>query len=86
MEKRFQSKMPIERRHILTAQHAIVAPTIVGIEDFNFMKMMETHNVLYMLTTGTFAHAQNPSTCAFNSLVKLLSILLRNTHQSRTKQ
>ena len=71
---------------MLNAQNASVAQTIVGTDDFNCMKIMKTHNVLDMLATGTFAHAQKSSTCAFDALVKLLSILLRNTLQSVTKQ
>ena len=74
------------RLHMLTAQNATVAQTIVGINDLNCMKMMKTHNVLHMSTTGTFAHAQQSTTCAFHSLVKLLSIRLRNTPQSHTRQ
>ena len=71
---------------MLTAQNATVAQTIVGIDDLNLMKMMKTHNVLHMLITGTFANAQMSTTCAFHSLVKLLSILLKSTPQSLTKQ
>ena len=59
-----------ERPHLLIAQNATVAQTNVGIDDFNCMKMMKTHNVLDMHTTGTFAHAQNSTTCAFHSLVE----------------
>ena len=72
--------------HMLIAQNATVAQTIVGLDAFNCMKIMKTHNVLYMVTTGTFTHAQKSTTCAFHSLVKLLSIMLRNTPQSLTKQ
>ena len=46
----------------------------------------ENTNVLDMLTTGPFVHAQKSTTCAFHSLLKLLSIRLRNTLQSLTKQ
>ena len=75
-----------ERPHMLSAQNATVAQTIVGIHDLNYMKMMKTHKVVHMLTTGTFAHAQKSATCAFHSLVKLLSILYTNTLQSLTEQ
>ena len=75
-----------ERQHILSAQNASVAQINVGIHDFNFMNMQKTHNMLEMLTRSTFAHAQKSSTCAFHSLVKLLSFLLRNALQSLTKQ
>ena len=51
-----------------------------------FMEMLETHNVHAMPTTLTFAHAQNSSACAFHSRVKLLTIRLRDTLQSLTKQ
>ena len=79
-------KTTYERQHVVTAQHATVAQTTVGIDDLNCMNMMNTHNVLHMLTTGTFAHAQKSTTRAFHYLVKLLRILLRNTPQSGTKQ
>ena len=79
-------KTTYERQHILTAQNATVNQTIVGIYDFNFMKMMTTHNMLEMLTRGTFAPAQKSSACAFHSLVKLLYLLLINALQSITKQ
>ena len=75
-----------ERRHILTALNATVAQTIVGIDYYNFIEIMGKYNVLDMLTTDTFAHAQQSSACAFHSLVKLLRVLLRNTFQSLTKQ
>ena len=75
-------KTTYERTHMLTAQNATVAQTNVGIDDFNCMKMMRAQNVLHMLTTGTFAHAQKSTTCACHSLVKLLSIISRNTLQN----
>ena len=71
---------------MLSAQTATVAQTIVGIDDLNCMNMSKTLNVLHMLTTSTFAHAQKSTTSAFHSLVKLLTILLKHTPQSRTKQ
>ena len=79
-------KIAYERPHILTTQNATVAKTIVGINDLNFMKIVKTHNMLEMVTTSTFAYAQNSSTCAFHSLVRFLSILLKNTLQRITKQ
>ena len=71
---------------MLSAQNAAVAQTIVGIDEFNFMKMQTTHNMLDMLTRGTFAHAQKSSACAFHSPVKLLSLLWIHGLQSLTKQ
>ena len=78
-------KTTCERLHISTAQNATVSQTTMGIDDFSFMNMFKSNNVLEMLTTGTFAHAQKSSTCAFHSLAKLLSILLINTLQKLTK-
>ena len=72
--------------HISSARNAAVAQTIVGIDEFNFMKMQKTHNMLEMFTRGTLAHTQKSSACAFISLVKLLSLLLINALQSLTKQ
>ena len=34
-------KTAYERQHILTAQNATVAQTIVGIDDLNFMKILQ---------------------------------------------
>ena len=79
-------KTTYKRQHVLTAQHATVAQAIVGIDDLNCMKMMNTDNVLHMLNTDTFVHAQKSTTCAFHSLVKLLNMRLRNTPQNLTKQ
>ena len=75
--KRIPIQTTYGRPHMSTAQNATVAQATVGIDDFNFMKIMETHNVLEMLTTGTSAHAHDSSACAFQSLVKLLSIRFR---------
>ena len=75
-----------ERPQILIAQNAYVAQTSVGIDDLNCMRIMKTHNVLYMHTTSTFAHATHSKTCALHALLLLLSILLRNAPQSLAKQ
>ena len=84
--KTIPNKTAYERQHILTAQNAAVGKTIVGIDDFNFMKMPKRHNMLEMFTRGTFAHAHKSSACAFHCLVRLLSLLLINALQSLTKQ
>ena len=55
----------------LTAQNADVAQTFVNTMYFDFMNLFTNWNVLYMLTTGTFAHSENTSTFAFRSLVRL---------------
>ena len=68
------------------AQNANVAQTSVGTKHVSRMLMLKKHNVRYMPTTSTFAHAQKTSTCEFHSLVELLIILLRNTLQNITKQ
>ena len=46
-------KMTYERLHMLTAQNATAAQTIVGIDDFSFMRMLKKHSVLEMLTRHT---------------------------------
>ena len=84
--KTIPNKTAYERQHILSAQNATVAETNVGIDDFNFMEMLKTHNMLEIVTRGTFAHAQNSPACAFHSPVMLLSLLLINALQSLTKQ
>ena len=71
--------------YVLTARNATVTQTAVGMDDFSFMKLLKEHNVFEMFATATFAHAQKSSTCTFDSLVKLLSIRLRNTLRSLTK-
>ena len=64
-----------ENPKIPTTQNAGVAQTTMGIDDFRFMKLLKHRNVLAMFTSGTFAHAQVSSACAFQFLVKLLGTL-----------
>ena len=49
--KTIQIQTAYERQQIVTAHNATVAQTIVGIDDFMFMNMSKTQNVLEMLTT-----------------------------------
>ena len=55
--------------YILIAIYTVVV--VVGITHFNFMEFSKRAIALYTFTAGTFAHAQNTSTFAYPSLVKL---------------
>ena len=63
-----------KRRLVLSAQNADVAQTSVGVT-YSSIKLMKTRNVLYMLTTDTFARGQKASTFAFDCLVKAKRLL-----------
>ena len=73
-----------ERAYVLTAQNADVAQTIVNKTYFDFINLLANRIVLYMFTTGTFAHAQNNTTFEFDFLIRLLRALLRYTLQTQT--
>ena len=63
------------RPYVLTAENAGVAQATVGTTYLCCMTLLKHGNMLYMLTTNTFVHAQNTSVFAFNSLAMLPSIV-----------